>query len=398
MKIRDLIVETWSALESNRGRSLLTILGIVIGIAAVIAMTALIGGIRASLIGQLGLDQARVVYISAYSERQLTTDDAPRLEQGLPDYEFITPMVYSWSEMTSSVKKGDGQIQGVETDFFQAMNLNLVDGRSISSRDVSQSERVVVVDKVVVKNLFDNPDYAAVGQQLRIGNDQFTIVGIVDSGQMYGSGTVYMPITTACTRVLGSKNVSEFVGFAREGADMDNIVSRTQSYLAAYLNLTPEDAEMQTYVYSMKAMIDSVNATMASFQLLMTTVASISLLVGGIGIMNMMLTNVTERIREIGLRKALGARATDITRQFLLESVTLCVVGGIVGIITGYRGSFALAGLASSLVDGAEVVPVIEPSAVFMATGICVAIGVLFGFYPARRAAKLNPVESLHYQ
>ena len=139
MKIRDLIVETWSALESNRGRSLLTILGIVIGIAAVIAMTALIGGIRASLIGQLGLDQARVVYISAYSERRLTTDDAPRLEQGLPDYEFITPMVYSWSEMTSSVKKGDGQIQGVESDFFQAMNLNLVDGRSISSRDVSQS-------------------------------------------------------------------------------------------------------------------------------------------------------------------------------------------------------------------------------------------------------------------
>ncbi|MBQ6395721.1 MAG: ABC transporter permease, partial [Atopobiaceae bacterium] len=323
MRIRDLLYETWSALESNRGRSLLTILGIVIGIAAVIAMTALIGGIRNSIIGQLGLDQARVVYISAYSERQLTTDDAPRLEQGLPDYEFITPMIYSWGEMTSSVKKGDGQIQGVEADYFQAMGLKLTDGRSITERDVSQSERIIVIDRNLVKTLFDNPEYDAVGQMVRIGNDQYTIVGVVESDSMYGTGTAYMPITTACTRLIGSKAVNEFVGFAREGADMDAIVSRTASYLASYLGLDEEEAQNYIYVYSMKSMIDSVNATMASFQLLMTTVASISLLVGGIGIMNMMLTNVTERIREIGLRKALGARASDITNQFLLESVAL---------------------------------------------------------------------------
>ena len=154
----------------------------------------------------------------------------------------------------------------------------------------------------------------------------------------------------------------------------------------------------------MKSMIDSFNSVMFTFQLLMTSVASISLVVGGIGIMNMMLTNVTERIREIGLRKALGARRSDITRQFLLESVCLTLAGGVIGIVLGYLGAFALGGVATSLLASGDsgmsltVTPVIEPMAVLGATGICVLIGVVFGYYPARRAAKLDPVESLHYQ
>ena len=152
----------------------------------------------------------------------------------------------------------------------------------------------------------------------------------------------------------------------------------------------------------MQSVIDELDAMMSSFQLMMTAVASISLLVGGIGIMNMMLTNVTERIREIGLRKALGARSSDITKQFLLESVCLCVVGGVIGIVVGYLGSFALTGLAGGMLDvggeSAAIVPVIDVQSVLMATGICVLIGILFGYYPARRAARLDPVESLRYQ
>ena len=140
---------------------------------------------------------------------------------------------------------------------------------------------------------------------------------------------------------------------------------------------------------------------MMSFQVLMTSVASISLLVGGIGIMNMMLTNVTERIREIGLRKALGAKSRDITRQFLLESICLTMVGGLIGMALGYLGAFALSGLAGSLLgygEGTALTPYLDLQSMLLVAGICVAIGVVFGYYPARRAARLDPVESLHYQ
>ena len=152
----------------------------------------------------------------------------------------------------------------------------------------------------------------------------------------------------------------------------------------------------------MSSMIEELNSMMLAFQVLMTSVASISLVVGGIGIMNMMLTNVTERIREIGLRKALGAKARDITRQFLLESVCLTLVGGIIGIVLGYLGAFGLAGVAGGLLgyegEGIAIVPYIDVQSMLLVAGICVAIGIVFGYYPARRAARLDPVESLHYQ
>ena len=402
MRARDLVYETGSALEANRARSLLTVLGIVIGIAAVIAMTALIGGVKESLMGELGLGRARVVYISAYGERMLTTDDVPRLAQGLPDYEYLTPHVYSWGEVTRGEKKAENSsIEGVESLFFDAMGTNFIAGRSFSAQEEATAAQVCVVNQGAVRVLFDNDEEGAIGQQLSISGSAYTVVGVVESANagLSDYAQVWVPIKTAQGRLGSGKEVGELMGYAREDADMERIVDRTRSYLATYLGYSEEDARDYIYVMSTQSVMDQVNATMASFQILMTTVASISLLVGGIGIMNMMLTNVTERIREIGLRKALGARSSDITLQFLLESVTLCLVGGIFGIAVGYGGSFLLASLASdALTDGAAITPVIDVQSVLLATGICIGIGVVFGFYPARRAAKLDPVESLHYQ
>ena len=196
------------------------------------------------------------------------------------------------------------------------------------------------------------------------------------------------------TRLGGTGGIQQIVGIAREGTDMDRLVETTQAYVAQYFNLDQENV----YVQSLDAVIKQMETMMMSFSLLMGSVASISLFVGGIGIMNMMLTNVTERIREIGLRKSLGARRRDITKQFLLEAVMLCVAGGVFGIVFGFLAAWGLGQVIGAVQPGMTVTPVLAPGVVFGAVAVCVAIGVVFGSYPARRAAKLDPVESLRYQ
>jgi putative ABC transport system permease protein len=168
--------------------------------------------------------------------------------------------------------------------------------------------------------------------------------------------------------------------------------------MCKHFQIPDDELNDWVYVLTMDSIIKQLDSMIASFQTLMLAVASVSLLVGGIGIMNMMLTNVTERIREIGLRKALGARNADITKQFLIESIALCLIGGIIGILVGYGSALALSGVASSLAEGMTVTPYFSLRDMLIVTGICTGIGVVFGYGPARRAAKLDPVESLHYQ
>lgn len=404
MRIRDLFYETFSAIQANRGRSLLTILGIVIGIAAVISMTALIDGVKASLVGELGLSQSRTVLIDCWPGREVTMDDISALEAGMSDdYEFITAASYNSGTISNGVTEEQGTLLGVEPDYFEAMGTKAIAGRLFMQSEEDASSRVILLDQTITNRMWGSED-AAVGQSVHVGNDDYTVVGVVGGSGMQG-GYSFVPLKTMKARMSGSEGVGQIIGFAREGVDMDGIAARTESYLRSYFNLpdeNPADGEATYYVgvTTMASVIKQLDSTMGAFQALMTCVAGVSLVVGGIGIMNMMLTNVTERIREIGLRKALGARCSDITWQFLLESITLCLVGGAFGIILGYAGANVLAQFASmsSEMSGFAVTPVISPTAVGLACGICVGIGVLFGFYPAWRAARLDPVESLRYQ
>ncbi|WP_080798830.1 ABC transporter permease [Arabiibacter massiliensis] len=395
MRIGDLFYETWHALSANKGRSLLTILGIVIGIAAVIAMTSLIAGIQNTLMGEMGFSQARQVSISAYSPDGITFDDLDRLALGMPEYETITGAGYASTEVTGA----DGQknfvgVTGVRPDFFAVNGSKLKEGRFFTDAEEQGAARLVVVEANSLMQLFGSADAQVIGSSIRLGNDDYTVVGVLESTSFMGGAPLYVPFTTVETRLGGGGGIQQILGIAREGTDMDRLVETTQTFVAQYFNAEPDTV----YVQSLDAVIQQMETMMASFSLLMGSVASISLFVGGIGIMNMMLTNVTERIREIGLRKSLGARRRDITKQFLLESVMLCVTGGVFGIVFGFLAAFGLGQLVGAVQPGMSVTPVLAPEVVAGAVGVCVLIGVVFGSYPARRAAKLDPVESLRYQ
>ncbi len=401
MRLRDLLLETLSAFNANRARSLLTVLGIVIGISAVIAMTALIDGIKYSLVGSLGLNQSRMVSIYAWPDRGVTQQDLDQMAMNVPGYEFVTGIDSSAGRIDSIEKQFDTQIIGCQPEYFTAMGFKASAGSLFSQSDVDNVAKNVVLDRVAAEKLYGN-EKDAIGKTVRIDDNTYTVIGVCDSGQRMGGGNdtllCYLPYSTFTTRVSGTKTISQIFGYARENVDMKSLADQTKAWLFDWFAI-PEGEDDRVYVMTLSSIIDQLNSTMASFQILVTAIASISLLVGGIGIMNMMLTNVTERIREIGLRKALGARAADITKQFLCESILLCISGGVIGVALGYAGALALAGSASTLMHlETAITPIITPSIVAVTSGICIGIGLVFGWWPARRAAKLNPIESLRYQ
>lgn len=400
MSTRDLIQEALHSLEANKGRSLLTILGIVIGIASVIAMTSLIGGIQNSL----GLNAARMVQI--YSSQELTESDVEKLRKMVPQIEQIGIVDSAYTEYKAVDKSYTVMAQGVDSDMLDAVGAGkLVAGRTYTQAESQSGARVALISRGGADQLYGN-EQDAVGKTIKVSNGEVQIVGVIDGGSdSMGSLTLYMPRETI-SGLFGDENPSfpSVTALATEGTDVDKLCKTIESKVRAMKGIAEDDEYDSVSATSMKGAIDALNSFMGAFSLIMGAVASISLLVGGIGIMNMMLTNVTERIREIGIRRALGASRRDITAQFLAESSALCVTGGLLGVLIGYLIAWGLAmfaagsGVLGELGASDTITPSFSIATVLLAFAVSVGIGVIFGFYPARRAAKLDPVECLRYQ
>ncbi|CDD84472.1 efflux ABC transporter permease protein [Collinsella sp. CAG:289] len=405
MSIRDLIREALHSLESNKGRSLLTILGIVIGIASVISMTSLIGGIQNGLINSLGLNAARMIQI--YSSENLTDSDIEKLRKTIPQIEQIGIIDNAYTDYQKDDTTYNVSTEGMDISVLKIKGYDEpLCGRSYTEAEAETGARVAMISGNGAEQLFGQNMEDALGKTIKVSSGEVRIIGVVDNGaESLGSLSLIMPRATIAALFTESYSVFPSVtALAREGADIDELCDTIKTKIQEFKGLSGDDESGDVMVSSMKSAIDAMNSFMGSFSLIMGAVAGISLLVGGIGIMNMMLTNVTERIREIGIRRALGASRRDITAQFLAESSALCITGGILGVVIGYLLAWALtlfaanSGILNELGASGGIAPSFSITTVLLAFAVSVGIGVIFGFYPARRAAKLDPVECLRYQ
>ena len=398
-------IMAWASLIANKMRSLLTMLGIIIGVAAVIALVSIGFGVRQQIqdsISSLGSNLLMVypgaprtpgVRPTAASQKTLKVKDYETLKK-LNDVDMISPVAGSSSYVIVYTNKNwTTTVNGINSDFQYINNWTMKSGRFITDAQVERRERVAVIGSTVAKILFgdENP----VGKDIRIKNDPFKVVGVLDTK---GSGSfgndqddiVFIPYTTAMERVRGVDYLSMIYIKAKDGADLNRVQSDIENIMRVRHKI--KNPELDDFnVRNMATIMETVNETTGTMTLFLGAVAAISLLVGGIGIMNIMLVSVTERTREIGVRKALGATYRVIVMQFLIEAVVISLIGGAIGVVFGIG--------ASKLISAAtSMKTVISMGPILLSFGFSMAIGLIFGIYPARKAAKLNPIDALHYE
>ena len=407
MTLKDLLQETSSGLLSNKVRTGLTMLGIIIGIASVISMLAVGNGATQSIQSRIESIGSNLVVISPGAPRTagtqvrasrgsgntLTMSDVSAIANGVTSAKYIAATVTTQKQVVAPGTNTNTSIIGTTPSYVDIKSIEFDSGGFFTDDQVTSLARVAVIGPTTRDDLF-GIGVDAVGQTIRISGNEFTVIGITTSkggtGPSSADDVVYIPITVAQQFFTGNKYVSAINISAQTAELVTDVQNQATDILLAQHNITdPTKADFSTMNQSdMLATASSVTGTMTA---LLAAIAGISLLVGGIGIMNMMLTTVTERTREIGLRKAVGAKKKDIRLQFLVESMMLTIIGGIIGIILGFVIAWAitLTGLLTAQISFMSVI---------LSFGVSAIIGIVFGYYPAARASNLNPLDALRYE
>jgi len=395
------------ALGQNRLRSGLTALGIIIGVGAVIAMVGIGNGAKAQVEAQVASLGQNVIQVSAGSSSShssvrlglgssstLTVDDADALEREIADVVVVSPEVRITTQVVAGNRNWSTQIYGESPDYFSIRQWPLEDGAIFTEQDVRGATKVAVIGSLAAEELFGDED--PVGEIVRIKNVPFTVVGVLTSKGASASGSdqdddIIIPYTSAMKRVIGQQTNLRRINVQAADADALEEVETQITALLRQRHHIETGKDDDFIVRDQQEIAEAATATARTMTLLLGAVAGVSLIVGGIGIMNIMLVSVVERTREIGIRLAVGARSRDILRQFLMEAFALSSIGGGIGIVLGISASECL-----SLV--AEWPTLVSLEAVVIAFLFSAAVGIFFGFYPARKASLLDPIEALRYE
>jgi putative ABC transport system permease protein len=405
LRIFQTIPSAMAALRANKGRSVLTTLGIIIGVAAVIAIVALGEGASASVSSQLAGLGTNLLTISPGSTRSagaaagagssvtLKASDADAISQNIQGLSGVSPVVSGSAQIIYSNQNWSTRVQAVTPAYLPINDWTIAQGSAFTDQDNTNANNVAILGQTVVTNLFPNGQ-SPIGQLVRIRNVPFTVVGVLASKGSSGFGdqddTIMIPFRTGQVRLFGATNINQIVVQVTDASQISNVQSEMDTLLRQRHQLQSYQAD-DFSIRNNTDIISRVSSVSDTMTMLLGGVAAVSLVVGGIGIMNIMLVSVTERTREIGIRLAIGAQPRDVLFQFLVEAVVLSLLGGILGILIGSAVALVL-----PIVAGWTTV--LPWNAIGLSFGVSAAIGMFFGIYPARKASQLDPIVALRYE